>query len=74
MGWGGGGAKGNRWFSPPASITSRLGSVTFKKASKVFIEETDKRFEFSTKIRLRFLGFGDFKIPIVIEDQILALF
>ena len=31
----------NRWFSPPASMTSRLTSVTFKMASKEFIEETD---------------------------------
>ena len=30
------------WYSPPASMTSRLASVTFKMASKVFIEETDK--------------------------------
>ena len=33
-------------FSSPASMTSRLASVTFKMASKVFIEETDKNFEF----------------------------
>ena len=38
--------QGNRWFSPPGCMTSRLASVTFKMASKVFIEETDKNFEF----------------------------
>ena len=59
---------GNWWFSHPASMTSRLGSVTFKMASKVFIEETDKNFEFITEILLRFLGFGNFKVPIVIEN------
>ena len=42
--------------------------------SKVSIEETDKNFEFITEILFRFLGFGDFKIPIVIENQTLVLF
>ena len=60
--------KGNRWFNPPASMMSRLASVTFKMANKVFIEETDKNFEFITEIQFRFLGFGDFKVPIVIEN------
>ena len=32
--------QGNLWYSPPASMTSRLASVTFKMASKMFIEET----------------------------------
>ena len=54
--------EGNRWFSPPASMTSRLATVTFKIASKVFIEETDKNFEFP------FLEFGDFEVPLVIEN------
>ena len=49
-------------------MTSRLASVTFKMASKVFIEETDKNFDFITEILFRFLGFGDFKISIVIEN------
>ena len=49
-------------------MTSRLASVTFKMASKVFIEETDKKFDFITEILLRFLGFGDFKVSIVIEN------
>ena len=65
---GGGGVQRNRSFSPPASITSRLASVTFKMASKVFIEETDKNFEFITEMLFRFLGFGDFKVPLVIEN------
>ena len=62
--------QGNRRFmiSPPASMTSRLASVTFKMASKVFIEETDKNFDFITEILFRFLGFGDFKVSIVIEN------
>ena len=42
--------QGNRWLSPPASMTSRLASVTFKMASKVFIEETDKNFESITVV------------------------
>ena len=47
-------------------MTSRLALVTFKMASKVFIEETDINFKFITEILFRFLGFGDFKILIVI--------
>ena len=70
VGGGGGGRclQGNLWYSPPASMTSRLASVTFKMASKVFIEETDKKFDFITEILFRFLGFGDFKVSIVIEN------
>ena len=49
-------------------MTSRLASVTFKRASKVFTEETDKIFDFITEILVRFLRFGDFKVPIVIEN------
>ena len=60
--------QGNLWYSPPASMTSRLASATFKMASKVFIEETDKNFDFITEILFRFLGFGDFKVSIVIEN------
>ena len=41
-GRGGGGPQGKLWYSPLASMTSRLSSVTFKMVSKVFIEETDK--------------------------------
>ena len=70
-GGGGGGGRcrqGNLWYSPPASMTSRLASVTFKMASKVFIEETDKNFDFITEILFRFLGFGDFKVSIFIEN------
>ena len=55
-------------------MTSRLASVTFKMASKVFIEETDKNFDFITEILLRFLGFGDFKVSIVIENETQVLF
>ena len=60
--------QGNLWYSPPASMTSRLASVTFKMASKVLIEESDKNFDFITEILFRFLGFGDFKVSIVIEN------
>ena len=49
-------------------MTSRFASVTFKMASKVFIEETDKNFNFVTEILFRFLRFGDFKVSIVIEN------
>ena len=58
----------NLGYSPPASMTSRLASVTFKMASKAFIEETDKNFDFITEIRFRFLGFGDYKVSNVIEN------
>ena len=47
---------------------THLASVTFKVASKVFIEETDKNFEVITEILFRFLGFGDFKVSLVIEN------
>ena len=49
-------------------MTSHLASVTFKMASKVLIEESDKDFDFITEILFRFLGFGDFKVSIVIEN------
>ena len=49
-------------------MTSHLASVTFKMARKVFIEETDENFDFITDILFRFLGFGDFKVSIVIEN------
>ena len=60
--------QGNLWYRPPASMTSRVASVTFKMASKVFIEETDKHFNLITEILFRFLGFGDFKVPIVVSN------
>ena len=52
-------------------MTSHLASGTFKMASKVFIEETVKNFDFITKILFRFLGFEDFKVSIVIENYFL---
>ena len=64
---GGGFSKEICGTAPPASMTSRLASVTFKMASKVFFEETDKNLDFIKEILLRFLGFGDFKVSIVIE-------
>ena len=65
---GGGCLQGNLWYSAPASMTSRLASVTFKMASKVFIEETAKNFDLITEILFRFLVFGVIKVPIVIEN------
>ena len=65
--------QGNRWVgwvSPPASMTSRLASVAFKMANKVFIEETDKNFEFITAILTPLLRSGAF----VTEKQTLVLF
>ena len=64
----GGRGGGEVSLSPPASMTSRLASVTFKMASKVFIEETDKNFDLITEILFRYFGFGDFKVAIVIEN------
>ena len=58
----------NLWYSPPANMTSRLASGTFKMASKVFIKETDKNFDFIKEILFRFLGFGDLYVPIFIEN------
>ena len=68
---GGRGGVSKEICGPPASMTSRLASVTFKIASKVFIEvieETDKNFDFITEILFRFLRFGDFNVSIVIEN------
>ena len=67
------GLQGHRWFSPPVSMTSRLTSVTFKMASKVFVEGIDKNFEFTAEILFLFHGFGDFKIHFLIENQTLVL-
>ena len=58
----------NLLYSPPASMKSRLSSAAFKMASKVFIAEKDKNFDFFTEILFRFLGFKDFKVSIVIEN------
>ena len=55
-------------------MTSRLASVTFKMASEMFSEQTDKTFDFITEILFRFLGFGDFKVSIVIETRLKYLF
>ena len=76
IGWRQGGRwlQGNLWYSPPASMTSLLASVTFKMASKLFTEETDKSIVFITEILFRFLGFGDFKVSIVIENYTSVLF
>ena len=51
------------------SITSRLASAIFKMADKVVVEEAVKNIEFSRKIPIRFLRFGDNKISYVIETK-----
>ena len=40
----------------------------------MFIEEAVKNFNFITEILFRFLGFGDFKVPIVIKKTRLKYF
>ena len=40
------------------SMASRLVSVTFKMANKVFVEVMGKNFEYLTEILLQFLRFG----------------
>ena len=71
--WGGAGVRclqGNLWCSPPANMTSRTSRVSdFQNGNKVFVEETDNNLDFTTEILLRFLGFGDFKVSIVIENK-----
>ena len=47
-------------------VTSRVSD--FQNGDKVFIEETDKNFDFITEIPFQFLGFGDFKVSSVIEN------
>ena len=52
---------------PVYDVTSRVGS--FQNGEQIlFIEETDKNFYFITEILFRFLGFGDLKVSIVIEN------
>ena len=55
-------------FSLPFASLDLKALMTFKMASKVFIEEADKNFDFITEILFRFLGFGGFKVSIVIEN------
>lgn len=55
-------------------MASRLASKTFKMASKVLVEETDKKIEFLLDILYRFHRFGNVKMPIVRENQGLVLF
>ena len=45
-----------------SDVTSRVSDF------QMFFELTDKNFDFITEILFRFLGFGDFKAPIVIEN------
>ena len=58
----------NRTETLSTQATSRLASVTFNMESKGFIKETDNNFDFTTEILFRFLGFGDFKVSILIEN------
>ena len=61
-------AKGFGKHQNHTCMTSLLASVNFKTASTLFIEEADKNFDFITEILFRFLGFGDFKVSIVMEN------
>ena len=47
-------------------VTSRVSD--FQNGEQSVIEETDKNFDFITEILFRFLGFGDFKVSIVLEN------
>ena len=40
----------------------------FQNGEQSVIEETDKNFDFTKEILFRFLGFGDFKVSILIEN------
>ena len=75
MGFNRGGGKGKGKVSPRKSVvqsacqydvTSRVSD--FQNGEQVFIEETDKNVDFITEILFQFLGFGDFKVFIVIEN------
>ena len=48
-------------------VTSRVSNFQNGEQS-VHRTETDKNFDFITEILFRFLGFGDFKVSIVIEN------
>ena len=47
-------------------VTSHVSN--FQNGEQIFIEKTDKNFDFITEILFRFLGFGGFKVAIVIEN------
>ena len=72
---GGGGGVGGR-VSPRKSVVQSACQydVTFRVSNfqngeqSVHQEETDKNFDFITEILFQFLGFGDFKVSIVIEN------
>ena len=53
-------------------VTSRVSD--FQNGKQSVIEETDKNFDLITEILLRFLGFEDLKVLIVIEKTRLVLF
>ena len=48
-------------------VTSRVSNFQNGEQSEA-IEEADKNFDFITEILFRFLGFGDYKVSIVIEN------
>ena len=56
-----------------AGVTSCVSDFRNGKQWSV-IEEKDKNFEFITEILFRFLGFGDFKMTIVIETKLWCFF
>ena len=47
-------------------VTSRVSN--FQNGEQIFIEKTDKNFDFITEMLFRFLGFGGFKVAIVLEN------
>ena len=47
-------------------VTSRVSN--FQNGEQIFIEKTDKNFDFITEMLFRFLGFGGFKVAIFIEN------
>ena len=70
-----GGGGGGKEVSPRKSVvqsacqydvTSRVSN--FQNGEQIFIEKTDKNFDFITEMLFRFLGFGGFKVAIVLEN------
>ena len=66
---GGGGGEGESVVQSACQydVTFRISNFENGEES-VHQEETDKNFDFITEILLHFLGFGDFKVSIVIEN------
>ena len=63
---GGGGVSKEICGTVQYDVTSRVSN--FQNGEQIFIEKTGKNFDFITEILFRFLGFGGFKVAIVIEN------